>query len=40
MPVTAFGADCWQSARVAEVDVKIFSEKLQRFGIKAEDYKG
>jgi Nif-specific regulatory protein len=37
--LTLTGGKVRESARVAGMDVKNFSEKLQRYGIKAEDYK-
>lgn len=37
--LTQTGGKLRESARIAGMDVKNFSEKLQRYGIKAEDYK-
>jgi transcriptional regulator with GAF, ATPase, and Fis domain len=37
--LTQTGGKVRESARIAGMDVKNFSEKLQRYGIKAEDYK-
>ena len=37
--LTQTGGKVRESARMARMDVKNFSEKLQRYGIKAEDYK-
>jgi len=37
--LTQTGGRLRESARIAGMDVKNFSEKLQRYGIKAEDYK-
>jgi len=37
--LTQTGGKVRESARLAGMDVKNFSEKLQRYGIKGEDYK-